>query len=78
MIKKCKEYYMVQGFQFEGNKKTICGTSAMKKLAKTQLKVNKQQGYDKEIYSGDLNEPINAWVYLKNIGMGIKTNRKKW
>ena len=74
----CKIYYDVQGFQFEGNKKRICKNNEIKKLAKEMLKHNKRLGFDREVMSRDLNEDINAWVYLKNIGIGVKTNRKKW
>lgn len=50
----------------------------MIKYAKKHLKDNKSLGYDKNITQKDLSRPINAWVYLKNIGIGGKTNRKVW
>jgi len=58
---------------------TKMGTAEMIKYAKKQLFFNKRvHKLDKDVMSKDLDEPINAWVYLKNIGIGTKTNRKTW
>ena len=48
----------------------------MVRYAKNSLLLNKKMGLDKELKYKDLNTKINAWVYLKNIGIGIETNRK--
>jgi hypothetical protein len=81
--KKC--YYIVQGFDLEyykgkeiDNTKKKMTRGQMMIFAKKQLKFNKEQGIDKELTQKDLSQPINAWVYLKNIGLGVKTNCKRW
>ena len=51
----------------------------MIQYAKKNLSINKRvHGLDKEVMAKDLDKPINAWVYLKNIGIGRKTNRKRF
>ena len=72
-----KYWYDVKGFQFEGNSKRM-STGEMKSYAKQMLKVNKKQGLDTHVTSKDLDNAMNAWVYLKNIGLGVRTNRKEW
>lgn len=81
--KKC--YYIVQGFDLEYYKgeeisitKKKMDQSQMMIFAKKQLKFNKEQGIDKELTQKDISQPIHAWVYLKNIGLGVKTNCKQW
>ena len=44
----------------------------MMQHAKSQLKHNHRIGLDKEVKLSDLNDPVNAWVFLRNIGIGEK------
>jgi len=75
--KKEKHYFIVRGLQFEDFEKTM-NQQQMIKYAKKMLAMNKLQGLDREITSKDLSVPINAWVYLRNIGLGLRTNKTKW
>jgi hypothetical protein len=51
----------------------------MVKISKHALKTAKSYGLDKGVTQKDLNRPVNAWSYLKNIGLGLKTNHpKRW
>jgi len=44
--------------------------------AKKQLSWNKKiHGLDKEVKSKDLSDETNAWVYLRNIGLGMEKTR---
>jgi hypothetical protein len=47
----------------------------MQSYAKRMLSINKKvHGLDRDIKSKDLDDLINAWVYLRNIGLGHSTN----
>lgn len=81
--KKC--YYVVQGFDLEyykgkdiGNSKKKMTEPEMVKYAKGTLKNVHNLGDDEEMKVNDLSRPINAWVYLKDLGLGVKTNCKRW
>ncbi len=73
MVKK-EYWYKIWDFNSPSGKKLT--ENQMIKYAKKSLSVNKKHHLDRELKSKDLNRPINAWVYLKNIGVGVKTNRK--
>ena len=45
----------------------------MIRFAKDQLRHNKKIGMDIAIMQSDLNDYINAWSYLKNVGLGLST-----
>lgn len=47
-------------------------TTEMIYFAKQKLAENKKIGIDTELKSKDLNDKVNAWIYLLNIGMGVK------
>lgn len=74
-MKRKTYWYDVQGIELGKKRMT---TGEMKKYAKKMLKVSKKQGLDTHVTSRDLNNDMNAWVYLKNIGCGLRTNRKEW
>jgi len=38
------------------------------------LGIKKIHGLDKEVKSKDLSDETNAWVYLRNIGLGMEKN----
>lgn len=65
-------YYHIQSVEHPLGK--TLKKDEMIKYAKEQLKINKKvHGIDKEIETKDLDDEINAWVYLRNIGLGVKT-----
>ena len=79
-MKKNVYWYEVIGIDVDTPtlKKKIT-TGEMIKRAKKLLQVNKKvHKLDMIINSKDLNNPMNAWVYLKNVGQGLRTNRKEW
>jgi len=47
-------------------------TTEMIYFAKQKLAENKKIGIDTELKSKDLNDKVNAWIYLLHIGMGVK------
>jgi len=69
--------YLIRSFEFPTGTKEM-NTTEMIKFAKHTLRHNKRMGYDKGVTQKDLDMPINAWVYLRNVGLGIKTDRTKW
>ena len=76
-MKKKEYWYLIQDLIYPGGADLT--TTEMVNYAKKQLKINKSvHGLDKEITLKDLSLPINAWVYLENIGIGLETNRKSW
>jgi len=75
--KKRGHWYEV--VDFENPRGKYLNTTEMVKYSKKQLSINKRvHGLDKEVLSKDLSRPINAWLYLKNVGIGQKTNRNEW
>ena len=81
--KKC--YYIVQGFDLEyykgkdiGNLKKKMTEPEMVKYAKSTLKFEHERGQEKETKINNLTQPINAWIFLKDLGLGVKTNCKQW
>jgi len=79
-MKKKVYWYEVIGIDIDTptSKKKLT-TGEMIKYAKKSLQVNKKvHKLDTSIKSKDLNDHMNAWVYLKNVGQGLRTNRKEW
>jgi hypothetical protein len=78
-MSKRKCWYTIQGFDIDTpNMKKKMTEKEMIRYAKKQLKSEHSQGQERRTKISDLSEPINAWVYLKDNGLGIKTNCKKW
>ena len=70
-------YFTIQSMTFDTPdlKKTM-NAKQMRNFAKQLLKSNKSQGFDESINQKDLNDTLNAWVYLSNVGAGIHSNIK--
>ena len=79
-MKKKVYWYEVIGIDIDTpTLKKKLTTGEMIKYAKKSLQVNKKvHKLDMSIKSKDLNDHMNAWVYLKNVGQGLRTNRKEW
>jgi len=79
-MKKKVYWYEVIGVDIDTpTKKKKMTTGEMIKYAKKALQINKNvHKLDTRIKTQDLNDTMNAWVYLKNVGQGLRTNRKEW
>lgn len=66
---------MVEYFKIKNMKKPVT-TTEMVKIAKQELKANREVGIDKEIKIVDLNNSFRAWDYLLTIGIGINEGQK--
>ena len=75
------EKYFFEVYDLSKGRQVFYNIKDMVKFAKDILRQNHKIGLDKELKLSDFNYndySINAWVYLRNIGIAENTNKEVW